>query len=214
MKKNSRFLFHLTLFTLIFSSCAIKKMVVTPVNSERGDAVFSLIVPDNNYAKLEDINIYCWTQGGELNVNRVLIDFNLNKIPPSAIIDSASLNLYFNPTSAYNKVSGNKGNQGQEPFIIQRVTSDWNENEVTWNKQPETTTKNQLTVSIINDARADYKNMDVTKIIRDMVKNETGLYGIMLRHQNETPYNVLYFASSNHPNKKIHPRLTIYYRNK
>jgi hypothetical protein len=199
---------------IMISSCAVKRLTETPVNSERGDAVFSLIVPDNNYGKLEDIHIYSWTQGGVLNVNRVLIDFKLNRIPASAIIDSAFLSLYFNPVSAYNKVGGNKGNQGQDSIVIRRVTSDWNEKDVTWNKQPETTGENQLIIPKTGDATADYTNIDVTNIVQDIVNDDHGRYGIMVRHQNEKPYNVVFFASGNHPNKQLHPTLRIYYRQK
>jgi hypothetical protein len=210
MKKVGIFIF----IVCTVSSCSVTKMTVTPDNSERGDAVFSLIVPDNNYGKLEDIHIYSWTQGGELNVNRVLIDFDLSKMPTTAIIDSAFLSLYFNPTSAYNKVGGNKGNQGQDSIIIQRVISNWNEKEVTWNKQPESTIENQVKIAKKKETRADYENIDITKIIQDIVKNDNGRYGIMIRHKDEVPYNVVFFASSNHPNKQLHPTLRIYYRKK
>jgi len=199
---------------IMISSCSVKKLTVTPINSERGDAVFSLIVPDNNYGTLEDIHIYSWTQGGELNVNRVLIDFNLDKIPSGAIIDSAFLNLYFNPTSSYDKTSGNKGNRGQDSIIIQRVTSDWNEKDVTWNKQPETTKENQLIIPKNENVRADYVNIDITNIVQDIIKEDNGRYGIMVRHKNEEPYNVVFFASSNNPDKKLYPKLRVYYRRK
>ena len=202
----------LILILIIITSCSIKKLTVTPVDSERGDAVFSLIVPDNNYGNSENIHIYSWTQGGELNVNRVLIDFNVSKIPSTAIIDSAYLSLYFNPTSVYNK-SG-KGNQGQDKIVIQRVLSDWNEKSVTWNNQPETTTQNQVVIDKPESNNADYTDIDITNIIRDIINNDEGRYGIMLRHQNEKPYNVVFFASSEHPDTEIHPELRVYYRKK
>ena len=201
----------IVLTLIIISSCSVRRLTVTPINSERGDAVFSLIVPNNNYGKLADIHIYSWTQGGELNVNRVLIDFNLDIIPETAIIDSAFLSLYFNPISAYNKVGGNKGNQGQDSIVIQRVTSDWNEIDVTWNKQPETTKENQVIIGKLEDASTDYRDINVKKIIQDIITNKNGRYGIMIRHRDEIPYNVVFFASSNHPDKKLHPKLRVYY---
>lgn len=200
---------------LIFiSSCSVKHLTVTPVNSDRGDAVFGLIVPDNNYGKIEDIHIYSWTQGGELNVNRVLIDFNLDKIPSTAIVDSAFLSLYYNSESAYNKINGKKGSQGQDKIVIQRVINEWNEQDVTWNKQPETTTQNQVVIEKKEDNLADYTNIDITGIIQDMVKNESGRFGIMVRHQEEVPYNVVFFASGDHADKSLHPKLEVFYRKK
>ncbi len=202
----------LALSAFLLFSCSVTKIVVIPVNSDRGDAVISLIVPDNNYAALEDIHIYSWTQGGELNVNRVLIDFNLSKIPSYAKIDSAFLSLYFNPTSVYNKVGGNKGNQGSDSIMIQRVTSGWDDNTVTWNTQPATTTRNQVILGKHNDPEANYLNIDVTGIVQDIINSSEGRYGIMIRHKDEIPYNVVFFASSNHPDRRLHPQLKIYYR--
>lgn len=201
------------IFTIMMiTSCSVKKLTVTSEISERGDTVISLIVPDNNYGKLEDIHIYCWTQEGELNVNRVLIDFNLDTIPASAIIDSAFLSLYFNPTSAYNKVGRNKGNHDQDSIVIQRVISNWNENDVTWNKQPETSKINQKVIAKKVNPRADYVNIDITNIIQDIVKNVNGRYGIMIRHQNEQPYKKVLWASSNNTDERLHPKLRVCYR--
>jgi hypothetical protein len=210
MKKIGVFIITLIMIT----SCSVKKITVRPENSLRGDAVFCLIVPDNNYGKSEDIHIYSWIQGRELNINRVLIDFDLSKIPTSAKIEKAYLNLYFNPTSAYNEVGGNKGNQGSDSILIQRVISDWNEKDVTWNRQPKTTAKNQVTIGKKKDPMASYKKIEITNIIQDIIKDENGQFGIMIRHKDEVPYNVVFFASSNHPNIKLHPTLTIYYKNK
>ncbi len=195
---------------MVITSCSLKRhLTVTPVTSERGDAVVSLIVPDNNYGKLEDIHIYSWFQGGLLNVNRVLIDFNLDAIPKRAIIYKAFLSLYLNPTSVYDKVGGN---QGQDSIIIQRVVSNWHESDVTWKKQPETTIENQLIIPKNENSKEDYINIDVTNIVQDIVNEDDGRYGILIRHKNEKPYNVVFFASSNNPNKKLHPKLKVYYR--
>jgi hypothetical protein len=200
------------LLIIAMSSCKANEIIETPVNSKRGDAVFSLIVPDNNYGKLEDIHIYCWTQNGELNANRVLLDFNLNNIPSNAKIKSAFLDLHFNSTSAYNKVLGNKGHQGKENIVIQRVTSDWNENYVTWNKQPQSTAMHQVVISKTKNPRADYKGINVTQLVKDMLNNKSDNFGFLIRYEKEEPYNVDFFASSNHTNIDLHPKLTVVYK--
>ena len=76
-------------------------LILQPDGAKGKDAVFSLIVPDNNYGTLKDIHLYAWTQLGVLNVNRVAIDFNLSSIPVGATVDSAFLSLFFNKTSGY-----------------------------------------------------------------------------------------------------------------
>jgi len=200
-------IFFLT--ALMVSSCSTNKLILTPADSKRGDAVFSSIYPDRNYAELEDILLDTWTQQGKLNINRVLIDFNIEKISPDAIVDSAYLNLYVNANSFYSRPGKN---QGKDSIVIKRVTSEWDEKSVTWNNQPETTTKNQVIIASIPGTQPNYEDIDITKIIRDIVREKNNRYGIMIRYKTERPYNVVFFASSNHPNKKLHPKLKIYSR--
>ncbi|MFX0009681.1 MAG: hypothetical protein ACFE9R_05150 [Candidatus Hermodarchaeota archaeon] len=77
------------------------QLILQPDGAKGKDAVFSLIVPDNNYGTLKDIHVYAWTQLGDLNVNRVAIDFDLSSISTGAIVDSAFISLFFNKTSGY-----------------------------------------------------------------------------------------------------------------
>lgn len=203
---------HIILFlTFLIASCSTRTTQLSVSDSKRGDAVFSLIVPNNNYGQIENIHIYSWTQGGILNVNRVLIDFDFDAIPKSAKINKAVLNLYFNPTSKYDEALGGKGNHGTDSIIVQRVTSDWHENKVTWNTQPKTTTENQVILTNMGIPHANYQ-IDITDIIKDIIENRSERYGIMIRYKNEVPYNVSFFASSNHPDIKLHPTLKVSYR--
>lgn len=202
----------LLVLSVILFSCSTGKLALFPEDSVRKDAVFSLLVPDNNYGGIEDIHLFTWTQGGRLNVNRVLIDFDLDSIPKGTIIDKAYLNLYFNPTSKYDVQNGNKGS---DDFVIQRVISDWNETDATWNRQPETTKENQILVKRKKSPFSDYTKINITPILQDIIdcsKNER--YGIMLRLANEQPYNIILFASSNHPNASLHPKLIMKYKKK
>lgn len=171
----------------------------------------SLIVPYNNYGHLEDIHIFSWTQLGELNVNRALIDFNFDEISTNTEIVKADLNLYFNPTSIYDSGSGN---QGSDTIIIQRITSDWDENDVTWNQQPETTEMNQLLMAKLEGNDTNYIGIDIRNIVQDIVNEDENRFGILIRHQTEKPYNVVYFASSNHHDLNLHPKLIIEYKRK
>ncbi len=212
MKKIGVLVFVAVFFTACLPQEVVEpKLVLKASQSNRGDAVFSLIVPDNNYGQLEDIHVYTWTQDGQINTNRVLIDFYFNNISTSAIVDSAFLSLYFNYSSSYDRVVNNEEINGAEDMIIQKVTSDWHENTVTWNKQPKTTETNQVTVTKKNSETANYENIDVTNLVQDIINSEKR-YGIMIRHKNEVPYNVVFFASKEHPDKNLHPKLTIYWR--
>jgi hypothetical protein len=55
--------------------------------------------------------------------------------------------------------------------------------------------------------------MDVTNLIQDVMADPSNSFGFLLKLKNETPYRLLAFASSDHPNESLHPKLEICYSN-
>ncbi|MBS2100293.1 DNRLRE domain-containing protein [Carboxylicivirga linearis] len=170
------------------------------------DAVFSKIKPDNNYGDLKDIHLYAWTQNGGTNINRVAIDFDLSAIPQEAQIDSAFLSLYFDDDSNYGTE-----HKGDNSFMIQRITSDWDESTITWNTQPNTTEVNQVNVSSASLPTQDFTDIKLTDLIIDLFENKDNRHGLMLKLENEVVYKLLLIASSDNPNETIRPKLDVYY---
>ncbi|MBN1184396.1 MAG: DNRLRE domain-containing protein [Bacteroidales bacterium] len=179
-------------------------------NSEDGkDAVFCSIVPNTNYGFIEDIHLYAWTQDGILNVLRVAIEFDLSSLPANAIIDSAVLKLYHNPTSVY---MGNRdGNEGENSIFVRRIIEPWEEGTIVWNNQPNTDATNEVYIPNSDNPQQNYK-IDVTQLVTDMINDLPNSHGFMLKHVYEDPYKITYLASSEHPNSDLHPSLTIYYK--
>lgn len=216
MRKTNLILMAL-LFLIVISSCEKdedeqemkeKQIFLTlQPNGDKGmDAVISKIVPDNNFGDIEDIHLYAWTQGGSLNVNRVVIDFDFTSIPTDARIDSAFLSLYFNSTSGY----GNE-HSGDNSFIVQRITSAWDESTVSWGSQPTTISNNQLTVDGSISATQDFTDIDITTLIGDIIDNRDSSYGLMFKLENEEEYKILLFASSDNQDENVRPKLDVYY---
>lgn len=209
---NTNLILMAILSLLIIASCAKdekeKQVVLTlqPGGDQGKDAVISKIVPDKNFGELEDIHLYAWTQDGMLNVNRVVIDFDLSSIPTDAQIDRAVLSLFFNSTSRY----GNE-HSGDNRFIIQRITSAWNESTVSWDTEPGTITTHRVSVDGSITAKQDFTDIDITNLIRDMMDNKDDSYGLMLRLEEEEVYKRLLFASSDNQNKSLRPKLEVYY---
>jgi len=170
------------------------------------DAIFGSIVPNTNYGESELVDLYAWTQGGTLNVVRSVIDFDLSDIPEGAIIDSAYISLYFNNATAY----GDR-HQGDTDFIIQRITSDWEESTVTWQTQPSATAVNQVLVDGAISPMQDFPDMNITQLIRDYCQDMDNSYGLLMKLQDESPYNWLLLSSSDHPNEQLRPKLDVYY---
>ena len=82
---------------------------------------------------------------------------------------------------------------------------------VTWNNQPSTTTQNQVSLSASGSNTQNYLNIDVQALVQDMVNAAGQNNGFMLQLQTESPLRSLLFASSDHANSALHPRLEVVY---
>ncbi len=170
------------------------------------DALFGSIVPDTNYGAADRLQLYSWTNSGTLNTIRDALDFDISAIPEGAIIDSAYISLYFTPNSPYGD-----GHQGETGFIIQRITSDWEESTVTWNNQPSATTTNQVLVEGAIIPTQDFTDINITQLIQDYCLDMDNSFGLLLKLQDEDPYKSLLLASSDYLNEQLRPKLNIYY---
>jgi hypothetical protein len=144
---------------------------------------------------------------GGLNVNKGLMLFNLTLIPAGSTITNAQLDLYAydGPIGVFN------GHMGpNNDAYLERVTSNWNENIVTWNSQPTTTPLNRVYLNGTTNPILDYLNINVTTLIQDVYSSTTN-YGIELKMVAETATNILAFCSKNYPNALKHPKLKITY---
>ena len=146
---NLRVLVTLFIFSVVFIAC--KKGEVIPVDnkitlqpdaSTGVDAIISSINENQNYGSEADASISAVNNSGILNVTRFAIQFDLSELPENAIITKAYLSLYFNSSST---VGAN--HEGENFFIIKRITSAWDENLISWQNQPILSATNQITVS-------------------------------------------------------------------
>jgi len=164
---------------------------------------------NGNYGSNVRFFTSAWTSGGVPLVTRSVIDFDLTQLPQNAQIISAYMSLYHDPNSSF----PHSTTSGTNASYLQRITSAWNENTVTWNTQPSTTTANQVTLPASTSTTQHYLNIDVTTLVQDMVNNPSSSFGFMLRLQNESYYRRLDFASSDHINSSLHPKLVVTYTN-
>ena len=155
-----------------------------------------------NFGAHPDLDAKAGTSGSVPFVTRGLIKFDLGSIPVNTTVNQASLLLFNNPASIFGPHGGS--NAGW----LQKITSLWDENTVTWNNQPTTTTVNQVTVPQSTSGNQDY-TLDVTALVQDMVNNPSGNYGFMLRLQTEVYYRALIFASSDCADPTKWPKLII-----
>jgi len=165
---------------------------------------YNLNTGDDNYGTAAQAAAFAINGNSGLNLNRAILSFDLSAIPQGAIITSAKLNLYANTN-----VGSLTGHSGANNAYLQRVTTAWSDNSVTWNNVPATTTQNQVTLPASTSNNQDYLNIDVLDLVNDM--NTNGNYGFLLKLVNETPTAALLFCSNEYTDTNKHPKLVITY---
>jgi hypothetical protein len=159
-----------------------------------------------NYGTIQDICATAWTNSGDTSLVRSLFYFDLSFIPSNFIVTSAKLTLYHNPSSPEGQ---HASLSGPNSSVLQRITTSWGENTVTWNTQPQTTTVNQVLIPSTTSSTQNFIDIDVTQLVSDMVNNPTSSFGFLFKQQTEQFYRKLVFASSDHPVDSLHPKLEV-----
>ena len=201
------------LFLLLFLAGFVEAqttLTLQPDATTGKDSFLSDNIPNNSQSSSPELAAGAWTIFGDPVRLRGLLEFNLSSIPANAIIQSATLTLYNNPNSQNGYANGQHSHvSGSNEAVLQRIISPWDES-VSWNTQPETTANNQVVLPQDTDPYQNYI-LDVTTLVEDMIADPSFGYGFMLKLQEESPYRILVFASSNHPNAALHPKLEITY---
>ncbi len=148
------------------------------LNQDNGkDAYLSSFDPTLNFGSHLELSGDAWTCNSLPCYGRGLFYFDISQIPQNAILQSANLSLFANPTP----VNGNGvAMQGFNESEILRVTSAWNENTVTWSTAP---TFNMANGFLLHESSApyeDYINNDIAPMVQDMVSNPASIYGFMI----------------------------------
>ncbi len=165
---------------------------------------------DKNFGQRDEICASGWTyggQGGDDGYSRSFIDFDgLKSIPRGITITSATLSLYGKTSSIFIK----QGNTGPNECFIDRITSSWDES-VTWNTRPNITHLHETVLPGSNGTQWKYNvDVDVTMLVQDMIDLPAdSSYGFCIRLQEEGYYKNLLFASSEHTDPSLRPKLTV-----
>jgi hypothetical protein len=195
----------------IFFTCNLmyaQTTVTLTLNANDEDASIDNYNPGNNYPNEIEYASRAWTISGTPVTWRSLFKFNLQCIPSNAVVTSAFLSLYYADTNNYGNAQHSSLTSSNES-VLERVTSSWSANTVTWNSQPTSTTADEVILPQSISGTQDYLNMNVTPMVQQMISN--GNNGFLLRLTNEMYYAQMFFASGNNPHLNKHPALTITY---
>jgi hypothetical protein len=189
----------------------IESCTFTPI----ADAVLSEVLPTTNYGTTGNNVASRWTFSPITNnynffSTKSLIKFDLSSIPPTAVITSATLNLYNCPTCYYPNHQDlvNLGNS----VDIRRVTSAWAENTVTWSTQPTVSALpiDIKTSSIFGNGSTANLSIDVKTLIPSMLCSNNN--GFEMRISNNADYyHSANFATRENTNAALRPKLCVVY---
>lgn len=223
MKKIIVSFLAMFLLTITSSQIAFSQTTVTfKPNDQIGKDAILITKEYSNFADLNfgtetALKMSTWTWSGDLFSERSLIQFNeLESIPTGAIITDVKLKLYgCSDLEGNNVYPGSSFNSYSNSVYVQRVTSVWNENTVTWNTQPTTSTATQI---IIPNSEEQYNwnytienSEELKAMVQDMVSNPSTNHGFMLKLVSESTYRRMAFASSDNVDPTRWPELQVTY---
>ncbi len=201
---------NILLFVLAFAPLIAKTQITLTFQPDAScgkDAFAWTLLPNNSYPNHPDFIATMWTNNGNPSGTRQFVDFDLAVIPPGVTVQSAILDLFHYPSTLN---TGHSNLSGPADCWLQRVTQPWQENTLTWNNQPTTTTQNQVNIPAPTSMTQNY-SLNVTQLVQDYLNNPSTSFGFMLRLQNESYYRSLLFASSDNVNALLRPKLTVVY---
>ena len=190
-------------YTVPGVSCVVLRM-----GAANEDATIDNYNPGGNYPNEIEYVSRAWTISNVPTVWRSLFKFDFPCAMAGATVQSAYLSLYY-------ATQNNFGNQQHESLtnsdesVLQRITSAWTANTVTWNNQPATTTADEVILPQSTSGTQDYTHIDVTAMVQQMAGS--GNNGFLVKLTNEVQYANLIFASGNNPDSTKHAMLEICY---
>ena len=205
---------------LLLTACNFgtnKKMNTNPVRTftlkpgakQGKDAFASSFNGDKNYGFHEEFSMFGWTNGGTPSTARQFIEFEISHLAPNTVVHYAEICLFNSPYTRNGLRNGEHvGLDSLEGGIVSRILEPWDEDELTWNNMPETDDDLFLTFPPPEDLH-DNLRIDVTDLVREMVKDPENSHGFAFRLQNENHYRALILGSSDCPDSTLWPQLKV-----
>jgi hypothetical protein len=175
------------------------------------DANVNSLYGDLNYEESVLNYICAWTYNLDSFIIRTYLKFDLSSFPQNAGVISACLNMFNPHDTILDHTHSDSEIFGSNAFYIRRVNGPWNSRTITWNNQPEFIDKDKVYSKASQLIDQDY-SIDVTEMVKEMIKNPESNYGFMIMLENESYYRKICFASLENPDTNLRPRLEINYQ--
>jgi len=193
------------------------KVIILQPGPEKGkDAMISNLDPEKNFGahKYFEATFLSEPVLTVMRSNRSLIFFNLDTLPKSAVIKRVMLTLSYDLPIPFD----NTYLPGTDPVpgtvwyggVLQQVVEPWEEDKVTWSTQPKAIEANQVFIMPFI-RNVNFIDIDVTRLFVPMAEIAAPNHGMLFRLWPAEKFPGFRFASSDFPEPKMRPRLTVYY---
>jgi hypothetical protein len=197
------------------ATSTLQTMFFQPGPEEGKDAMISDLEPDKNFGahKYFEATYMSESMLTVMRTNRSLIFFNMSALPKSAVIKKAVLRLCYDlpiPWDSTIFIAPNSTAKVKACGILQQITEPWEENSVTWNKQPKTTEINQVYIyPFIKNSNV--LEIDVTGLIVIPATNVLSNYGMLFKLYPNERFKGFRFVSSDYSDAGMRPKLSVQY---
>lgn len=180
------------------------------------DAMFSNLNPDKNFGDHRYFETTFLSESiiAVMRSNRSAIWFNTNALPKSATIRKVTLQLAYDLPipfdTTYLTNTGPSAGIAWYGAVFQQIVEQWDEHTITWNNQPKTIETNQVYLAPFI-RNSNIISIDVTQLF--VANNATNMpnFGMLFRLWPTDRFPGFRFASSDYPDARMRPKLTIYY---
>jgi hypothetical protein len=180
------------------------------------DAMISNLEPDKNFGahKYFEATFLSETQLTVMRSNRSLIFFDMSALPAGAKITKAVIRLVYEKPIPFDEklfptVAPATGITWYGA-VLQQIIEPWEENGVTWNKQPKTMDANQVFIPPFIRS-TNVLELDITKLIVSTFEKPSPNHGMLFRLWPEDKFPGFRFASSDYPEAAWRPKLNVQY---
>lgn len=177
------------------------------------DATVHSLYPNTNFGTDENTLASAWTINAQFVTLRAYFNFALPQLPLGSVINNATVYFKYNPNTTISQ--GNSYYPGSPYFDlndggIYRIEQAWAPSTITWNNQPSYSNLNNVWVPF-STAQTQDLQVDITPLVNDSYLYPAISHGFVFKMMSETIYRCQVYASSNHPNPALHPKLVICY---
>jgi hypothetical protein len=142
------------------------------------DAYVDADQPDQNFGTAETLKI---TEQNETETARTYVKFNLSSIPNDVKIHFALLQFYYTDSTGW----------GEPKVGAYQINSSWEENNITWNNQPESSPicEHHILLSQYDPWHTEY--WDLTRLVRGWKSGSIPNNGVVIKFCNPCPGDIM-----------------------